>query len=164
MLKSLDFCMYIVQYTLFNIHKRLLSKFFMLTIRVGNSLINFWAICSFFVHEKEQIPLSLFCHERPERIAHGCTFVKSNGSESHLGIKRGKGVKNKNEKYKFVSQSLYFCEWFAQIPSESLTLLFLKSNTSDLIALLFCKEQCKWIAHGRSFAKSDVSQSLMVAL
>ena len=56
--------------------------------------------------------LSLFCHERPEQIAHCCSFVKSDRSESLkslfkkceweksdgrdflLGIKKGKTVKN----------------------------------------------------------------------
>ena len=33
----------------------------------------------------ESLP-SLFCHERPERIAHGCSFVKSDGSESQKSL------------------------------------------------------------------------------
>ena len=31
--------------------------------------------------KKSESLLSLFCHEQPERITDGCSFVKSNGSE-----------------------------------------------------------------------------------
>ena len=58
---------------------------------LGIHLPVFRAIRSFFVSERakerfasemsESFP-SLFCHERPERIAHGHSFVKSGGSES----------------------------------------------------------------------------------
>ena len=49
----------------------------------------FLAIRSFFCEwksdslvKKSESLLSLFCHERPERIAHGRSFVKSYGTES----------------------------------------------------------------------------------
>ena len=35
-----------------------------------------------FASEMSESFPSLFCHERPERIAHGHSFVKSGGSES----------------------------------------------------------------------------------
>ena len=108
------------------------------------------------VKKSEWLP-SLFCHERPETIAHGCSFVKSNGSESLktlsekepmiggsdllLGIKRGKFVKNiqKYEFFKRFARSLQaICSFFASDSLESQAnhshRSFLKSNS------LFCKE------------------------
>ena len=35
-----------------------------------------------FAHEKEQSAPTLFCHERPEQIAHSSSFVKSNVCDS----------------------------------------------------------------------------------
>ena len=35
-----------------------------------------------FASENEKMAPSLFCHDRPEQIAHGLSFVKSDGSES----------------------------------------------------------------------------------
>ena len=45
--------------------------------QVGNSLIGFSSNSLVFCERK-----LLFCHERPERIAHGLSFVKSDESES----------------------------------------------------------------------------------
>ena len=57
--------------------------------RVGNSLVCFFTdslvVCerkSNSLVKKSESLLSLFCHERPERIAHGRSFVKIDGSES----------------------------------------------------------------------------------
>ena len=135
--------------------------------RVGNTLIGFSSDSLIFCEQKsdslvkksEWLP-SLFCHERPETIAHGCSFVKSNGSESLktlsekepmiggsdllLGIKRGKFVKNiqKYEFFKRFARSLQaICSFFASDSLESQAnhshRSFLKSNS------LFCKELCE---------------------
>ena len=132
--------------------------------RVGNTLIGFSSDSLIFCEQKsdslvkksEWLP-SLFCHERPETIAHGCSFVKSNGSESLktlsekepmiggsdllLGIKRGKFVKNiqKYEFFKRFARSLQaICSFFASDSLESQAnhshRSFLKSNS------LLCKE------------------------
>ena len=98
--------------------------------------------------KKSEFLSSLFCHERPERVAHGQSFVKSDGSNSLLGIKRGKTVKNIRKIRIFKSDSLVFCEQFARIMGESLTLLFFKER----------------IANDRSFVKNDLSKLLMVVL
>ena len=57
--------------------------------RVGNSLIGFLSDSLIFCEQKSdslmkksESPLSLFCHEQPERIPHGRSFVKSDRSES----------------------------------------------------------------------------------
>ena len=60
---------------------------------VGNSLIGFSSDSLVFcepksyslVKKSESLP-SLICHEQPERIVHGCSFVKSDGSESFKSL------------------------------------------------------------------------------
>ena len=59
-----------------------------LFLRVGNLLIGFSSdslvFCerkSNWLMKKSKLLPSLFCHGRPERIAHGRSFVKSNRSE-----------------------------------------------------------------------------------
>ena len=77
-------------------------------------------------------------------------WTKSKGSYSLLGIKREKMYKT-YKKYEFFEQIAFFCIWFPQI-------------TSHLLASLCWKEQRERFAHGCSFIKSDVSESLTVAL
>ena len=62
-------------------------------------------------------------------------------------------VKNTNF-YKRIARLLRAKE---QIISESLTFFF-KSDESDLLASLFCKEQRELVAHGPSFVKSNFEQ------
>ena len=57
--------------------------------RVGNSLIGFLNDLLVFcdrksnsLAKKRKLLLSLFCHERPQQIAHGRSFVMSDLSES----------------------------------------------------------------------------------
>ena len=65
--------------------------------------------------------------------------AKSVESNSLLGLKRGKSsekLSNTCKKYDFFSsESLAFCKDFAQIKSESLTLLFFKSKESDALTV-----------------------------
>ena len=56
---------------------------------VGNSLIGFLSKSLVFCEgksdsfgKKSESLLSLFCHERPEQFAHGCSVVESNLSDS----------------------------------------------------------------------------------
>ena len=68
------------------------------------SLVSERTACCFFLWAKERISDVLFSKERIaillyfkehwEKIAHGRFFVKNDGSESLLGIIRGKAVKN----------------------------------------------------------------------
>ena len=57
--------------------------------RVGNSLICFSSDLLIFGEQKNDLLVknsellpSLFCHNRPEQMAHGRSFVKSDSSES----------------------------------------------------------------------------------
>ena len=106
----------------------------------------------------------LFCHERPEQITHGHSFIKNDGSESlktlfnkermseewhklfvlgHIkGGKQSKPYKNSH----FLSPLLFICKQSAQVMSESLTWA------------------TKGICSRRSLVKSNVSESLMVTL
>ena len=147
----------------------------MLIFRVGNTLMGFLSdllvFCErksdVFVKKRGSLP-SLFCHERPNQIAHGrfkkkSKWAKSDGRDSLLGIKRWKTVKN-IQKYEFFSASLVFGSNSLESQANHSHSSFLKSAESDLLTLLFCKERCEWIAHGHSFVKSDMSESLTVAL
>ena len=121
--------------------------------RVGRSLIGFSSntlvLCerkSYSLMKKSELLPSLFCHERPERITHGRSFVKIDGSESlkvlfkkeqmskewreqfPLGHKKGKNCYKQMKNTNFLSNSLVFCERFAQIMSKSLTALFYKEQ------------------------------------
>ena len=121
--------------------------------RVGRSLIGFSSntlvLCerkSYSLMKKSELLPSLFCHERPERITHGRSFVKIDGSESlkvlfkkeqmskewreqiPIGHKKGKNCYKQMKNTNFLSNSLVFCERFAQIMSESLTALFYKER------------------------------------
>ena len=96
------------------------------------------------------------------------SFVKSDRSESlksHFKKERQivmgairswawKGVKNTN----FSSDSLVFCEWFAGITTKSLTSLFLKSDESNMLTSLFCKERHERIAYSRSIKWAILSE------
>ena len=74
-----------------------------------------------FAHEKEWIAPVALCHERPERIAHGCSFVKSDRSESlkslfkkdhrerfALGHKKGEKLSKTYKKYEFFERIAHF--------------------------------------------------------
>ena len=63
-------------------------------------------------------------------------------------------VKNTNF-YKRIARLLRAKE---QIISGSLTFFFFKSDESDLLASLLCKEQRELVAHGPSFVKSNFEQ------
>ena len=109
---------------------------------------------------------SLFCHERPEHIAHGSSFVTSGGSESlkslfkkekmskdrrerfTLGHKKGKNCQKHTKSTNFSSELLVFCEQFVHITSKSLT-------------SLFCKERCEQFAHGRFLKWAILSKRAM---
>ena len=73
--------------------------------------------------------------------------MKKGLSDLLLDIKKGKTAYEKYEQFERIAR---LCEWFAQITSESLTSLFLKSDESNLLTSLFCKERREWIAHDRS--------------
>ena len=105
----------------------------------------FWANCLLFVSDslmkKSKSLLLLFCHEWRERIAHSHSFVmsdwaKSNGSDSLLGIKRGKNVK-KNDKNRwkirfFQANRLFFkSDLLESRANHSLV----KSNESNLLTV-----------------------------
>ena len=103
----------------------------------------------------ESLP-SLFCHERPERIAHGCSFVKSDGSESQksllkkeelmseerrerIALGHKKGGKSKKKTVKRIQKYNFFREnrsFFASdtLDHEQITrIAFLKCDESDLL-------------------------------
>ena len=99
----------------------------------------------------------LFCKERQEIFALGRSFVKSNkseslpllfresngsGSDSLLGIKRGKAMKNCLKHAKNMFFFAHFIRW--------------NSKCNPCCSFLQGDER---FAHGRSFVKSDKSKS-----
>ena len=107
----------------------------------------------------------LIYHERPERIAHGRSFVKNDRSELlkslfkkkrmtkerreqfALGHKKGKTVKNIQKIRIFRANRSFFASDSLESHANHSNRYILKSDDSDL---LFCKEQRERIAHGRS--------------
>ena len=66
-----------------------------------------------------------------------------------LWLKKVRNCQKHMQNTIFLSDSLIFCEPFARIMSDSLTLLiqYLTSYESNLLTSLFCKEQREQIAH-----------------
>ena len=91
-------------------------------------------------------------------------WAKIDGSNLLLGIKRLKTVRN-IQKYEFFEQ---IARLFASNPPESQANHYItrwkRTTLVNLSWLLFCKEGCERIAHGRSFVKIDISESLTVTL
>ena len=110
-------------------------------------------------HEKEQItPVALlwwttwanysyflFCKDLQEWFAHIRFFVKSNKSESPRCSLKKWLSKERQEGF------AHFLLWFAQI-------------TSELLTMLFLKEQWEQVAQGCSYVKSNGSKSITVTL
>ena len=124
---------------------------------------------------------SLVCHEQPEQIAHNRSFEKPNGSKSLKSLfkeelmskerqepyalwhKKGENCQIIRKIWIFWENHLFY-EAFCLNPKRITHTTLFKSNESDSLTSLFCKEQCEWIAHVYSFVKRDMSESLMVAL
>ena len=109
---------------------------------------------------KEQIIILHFFTERLEQIAQGRFLKKSyramsNGSDLLLGIKRGKVVKNCQNKV----QTTHFVEWIAHFWRTAGVIQtrhsFVKSGESDS---LFCKERREGFAQRCSFFKGEESK------
>ena len=125
--------------------------------RVGRSLIGFSSntlvLCerkSYSLMKKSELLPSLFCHERPERITHGRSFVKIDGSESlkvlfkkeqmskewreqfPLGHKKGKNCYKQMKNTNFLSNSLVFCERKSGLLSKKSESLFKKEQMSKV--------------------------------
>ena len=60
-------------------------------------------------------------------------WAKSDGSDSHLGIKKGKNCQKHKKNMFFFEWIALFWELFSQIMSESLTWLFFKEIESNLL-------------------------------
>ena len=105
--------------------------------------------------------LSFFCHERPERIANGCSFVKSKSLKSLNGEKSPKTVKNVRKIW-FSRESLFFWERLARIMSKSLTLLCLKEQIAHSCSLKWAilSERFFWRANERKSEFPTLSQTL----
>ena len=97
--------------------------------------------------------------------------AKSNGSDSLLGIKKIKTVKNcqkncENNKYFRANNSFFESErgklWFSLKKRENHSRHSMLK--SDLLSSLFCKERQVRFTHNCSFFKSNESESLTVAL
>ena len=101
----------------------------------------FWANHSFlWAHEKEQ-------------IVHGCSFVKSNGSDgwksegsdSLLGLK--KGEKHMKNMFFLLRKLLVFLEQFERITSEPLSSLFFKEIDSNLLTGALLERDSLMVGH-----------------
>ena len=83
-------------------------------------------------------------------------WEKSKGSDSLLGIKRGKTIKYirvfQGNRSFFASDSI---QWWAKHSHR----FFFKSDKSDSLTWLFCKERWERFAHGCSFVKMIESES-----
>ena len=92
--------------------------------RVGNSLFDFSSKLPIFCEQKSVIAIHSFFWKN--RSLKKSEWAKSDQSDSLLGIKRGKMMKNKR-KIRILANPLFY-KCFTWI-------------TSDLLTLLFCKEQ-----------------------
>ena len=86
----------------------------------------------------------LFCKEQQERFTHSCSFVKSNGSNLLLGIKRGKAEKNCQN---MVKNTKHF----------KLITRFLRAKERITHVTLF-KEHWEWFAHSHSLKRAILSE------
>ena len=138
----------------------------------------FWAIRSFFVSKRTKerfacwkeliapvallswatwvnFSRSLFCHERPEHIAHGSSFVTSGGSESLKSLfKKEKMSKDRRERFTLGHKKGKNCQKHTKIR-------IFRANRS-----FFANNPLKSRANQshRSFVRSNVVESLTVAL
>ena len=113
---------------------------------------------------------SLFCHERPKQIPHGCSFVKSDGSKLLTFAPLFRAT------WAIRSWLLFKKERLSKEWRERLALWHKKGKNCKkhtkkyylfhvfLSELLVTKERLEQIAHGCSLVKSDLSDSLKVTL
>ena len=121
--------------------------------------------------------LLLLCHEQSEQVAHSrCEsdgsksfkqlFKKSKWAKSDeifaLGHKKCEKLSKHMKKTNFRANHLFFARDLLESLSNHSHCSFLKSDKSDSLTLLFCKEWRERFAQGCSFVKSDVSKSLKV--
>ena len=132
----------------------------------SESLVFFKRKSESLVEKSKSLP-SLSCHEWPEQIYHVCSLKKSDwaksvGSDSLLGIKRGKTVKNCKKSMKNIS---FLCKIAQEQNQEQITQVTIFKDRRERFAhycsLVMSTEQ---ITHGCSFVKSNKSDWLKVTL
>ena len=117
--------------------------------KIGNQIAH---CCSFVMSDGSNSLMVALLYRAMRANCSRCSLkksdgAKSNGSNSLLGIKKGKNCQKLTKNTK----NLSFWEGFVQITRESLTsLCFLKSSW-----LLFCKERRERLAHGCSFLRCE---------
>ena len=130
---------------------------------------------------------SFFCHERWEQITYGCSFVKSNWSDSLtvtlfkratraycsfkksnwgksdrsnllLGIKGGKTVKNKQKNMFCLANRSFYESNLLESQANHGRRSLLKKLRALCYCLLFFKERWEWITNSRSLIWAILSK------